>query len=138
MHVSVHILEVCAGTHAHMYVVYVLHNTTNQKSFVCPLTFVNLYFPVINYEITVVTGDVAFAGTNAKVFIQIYGDKGKTEIVTLESRSNNFERNTTEIFKVSKLGFHVSGGSKNASQYLNLQLFPRPRPKMWGRCSRSA
>ncbi|KAI3372735.1 hypothetical protein L3Q82_023197 [Scortum barcoo] len=54
---------------------------------------------LINYEITVVTGDVTFAGTNAKVFIQIYGDKGKTEIITLESRSNNFERNTTEIFK---------------------------------------
>uniref|UniRef100_A0A3B5A4B4 Lipoxygenase homology domain-containing protein 1-like n=1 Tax=Stegastes partitus TaxID=144197 RepID=A0A3B5A4B4_9TELE len=54
---------------------------------------------LINYEITVVTGDVTFAGTNAKVFIQIYGDKGKTEIMTLESRSNNYERNTTEIFK---------------------------------------
>lgn len=51
------------------------------------------------------TGDVTFAGTNATVFIQIYGDKGKTEIIKLESRSNNFERNTTEIFKVLKLGF---------------------------------
>lgn len=58
---------------------------------------------MINYEITVVTGNVTFAGTNARVFIQIYGDKGKTEVITLESRSNNFERNTTEIFKVSKL-----------------------------------
>uniref|UniRef100_A0A3Q4HDX9 Lipoxygenase homology PLAT domains 1b n=1 Tax=Neolamprologus brichardi TaxID=32507 RepID=A0A3Q4HDX9_NEOBR len=53
----------------------------------------------INYEITVMTGDVVFAGTNAVVFIQIFGDKGKTEVITLESRSNNFERNTTEIFK---------------------------------------
>lgn len=59
---------------------------------------------MINYEITVVTGDVTFAGTNAGVFIQIYGDKGKTEVITLESRSNNYERNTIEIFKVSKLG----------------------------------
>uniref|UniRef100_A0A3Q1CF52 Lipoxygenase homology PLAT domains 1b n=1 Tax=Amphiprion ocellaris TaxID=80972 RepID=A0A3Q1CF52_AMPOC len=55
---------------------------------------------LINYEITVVTGDVTFAGTNAKVFVQMYGDKGKTEIITLESRSNNYERNTTEIFKI--------------------------------------
>ncbi|KAM7415994.1 hypothetical protein PAMA_018188 [Pampus argenteus] len=54
---------------------------------------------LINYEITVVTGDVTFAGTNARVFIQIYGDKGKTEILTLESRSNNFERDSTEIYK---------------------------------------
>ncbi|TNN59103.1 Lipoxygenase y domain-containing protein 1 [Liparis tanakae] len=55
---------------------------------------------VINYEVTVVTGDVTFAGTNASVFIQIYGDKGKTEVITLESRSNNYERNATEIFKI--------------------------------------
>lgn len=54
---------------------------------------------------TVVTGDVTFAGTNAKVFVQIYGDKGKTEVITLESRSNNYERNATEIFKVSSTSF---------------------------------
>lgn len=58
------------------------------------------------------TGDVVFAGTNARVFIQIFGDKGKTEVITLESRSNNYERNTTEIFKVSKLGFHAFSGPK--------------------------
>lgn len=51
------------------------------------------------------TGDVAFAGTNARVFIQIYGDKGKTEVTRLESRSNNYERNSTEIFKVSNLHY---------------------------------
>uniref|UniRef100_A0A672Z678 Lipoxygenase homology domains 1b n=1 Tax=Sphaeramia orbicularis TaxID=375764 RepID=A0A672Z678_9TELE len=55
---------------------------------------------LINYEVTVVTGDVTFAGTNARVFIQMYGDKGKTEIMILESRSNNYERNTTEIYKI--------------------------------------
>jgi len=60
-----------------------------------------------------------FAGTNAKVFIQIYGDKGKTELIMLESRSNNFERNTTEIFKVSKLGSYSFSGSK---KYLNSQI----------------
>uniref|UniRef100_H3DGZ8 Lipoxygenase homology PLAT domains 1 n=1 Tax=Tetraodon nigroviridis TaxID=99883 RepID=H3DGZ8_TETNG len=54
----------------------------------------------INYEVTVVTGDVTFAGTNAKVFVQIYGDKGKTEVITIESRSNNYERDSTEIFKI--------------------------------------
>lgn len=58
---------------------------------------------MINYEISVVTGDVTFAGTNARVFIQIYGDKGKTEVINIESRSDNFERNTTDIFKVPKL-----------------------------------
>ncbi|XP_062236812.1 lipoxygenase homology domain-containing protein 1 [Platichthys flesus] len=56
---------------------------------------------LINYEVTVVTGDVMFAGTNARVYIQVYGEKGKTEIIRLESRSNNYERNTTEIFKMN-------------------------------------
>ncbi|XP_060927887.1 lipoxygenase homology domain-containing protein 1 [Limanda limanda] len=56
---------------------------------------------LINYEVTVVTGDVMFAGTNARVYLQVYGDKGKTEIIRLESRSNNFERNTPEIFKMN-------------------------------------
>uniref|UniRef100_A0A8C5H6N3 Lipoxygenase homology domain-containing protein 1-like n=1 Tax=Gouania willdenowi TaxID=441366 RepID=A0A8C5H6N3_GOUWI len=58
---------------------------------------------LVNYEITVVTGDLAFAGTNARVFIQIYGDNGKTEVITLESRSNNFERDTIEedVFTVT-------------------------------------
>ncbi|KAA8578774.1 hypothetical protein FQN60_009195 [Etheostoma spectabile] len=54
---------------------------------------------LINYEITVVTGDVRAGGTNANVFCQIYGDEGKTEVITLKSRSNNFERGTTEIFR---------------------------------------
>uniref|UniRef100_M3ZSE1 Lipoxygenase homology PLAT domains 1 n=1 Tax=Xiphophorus maculatus TaxID=8083 RepID=M3ZSE1_XIPMA len=58
---------------------------------------------VINYEITVVTGDMRSAGTNADVFCQIYGDEGKTEILALKSRSNNFERGTTEIFKIEAL-----------------------------------
>lgn len=55
---------------------------------------------MINYEVTVVTGDLRAAGTNANVFCQIYGDEGKTEVLALKSRSNNFERGTTEIFKV--------------------------------------
>ncbi|KAJ8405697.1 hypothetical protein AAFF_G00316770 [Aldrovandia affinis] len=57
-------------------------------------------YPMISYEVTVVTGDIGSAGTNANIFIQIYGDLGKTEVMTLKSRSNNFERGTTEIFKI--------------------------------------
>ncbi|KAM9307093.1 lipoxygenase homology domain-containing protein 1 [Pholidichthys leucotaenia] len=58
---------------------------------------------LINYEVTVVTGDVRAGGTNANVFCQIYGDEGKTEVLTLKNRSNNFERGTTEIFKIEAL-----------------------------------
>ncbi|KAM7368820.1 hypothetical protein PAMP_013127 [Pampus punctatissimus] len=55
---------------------------------------------LINYEVTVITGDVRAGGTNANVYCQIYGEEGKTEVLTLMSRSNNFERGTTEIFKI--------------------------------------
>uniref|UniRef100_H3CLV0 Lipoxygenase homology PLAT domains 1 n=1 Tax=Tetraodon nigroviridis TaxID=99883 RepID=H3CLV0_TETNG len=55
---------------------------------------------LINYEVTVVTGDVRAGGTNANVFCQLYGEEGKTEVLALKSRSNNFERGTTEIFKI--------------------------------------
>uniref|UniRef100_A0A8D0FQN3 Lipoxygenase homology domains 1 n=1 Tax=Strix occidentalis caurina TaxID=311401 RepID=A0A8D0FQN3_STROC len=54
---------------------------------------------LINYEVSVVTGDVRAAGTNAKVFMQIYGESGKTELIILENRSNNFERGATDVFK---------------------------------------
>lgn len=57
---------------------------------------------VINYEVTVVTGDVRAGGTNANVSCQLYGEEGKTEVLALKSRSNNFERGTTEIFKVGR------------------------------------
>ncbi|XP_033890281.3 lipoxygenase homology domain-containing protein 1-like [Acipenser ruthenus] len=57
-----------------------------------------------NYEITVHTGNVRAAGTNASVFIQIYGEKGKTELISLQNRSNNFERGSTEVFKVEAAG----------------------------------
>ncbi|KAL0187435.1 hypothetical protein M9458_019105, partial [Cirrhinus mrigala] len=60
----------------------------------------------INYEITVVTGDVFAGGTNANVFIQMYGDQGKTEVLQLCSRSNNFERGATDIFKVMSVCNH--------------------------------
>lgn len=55
---------------------------------------------MINYEVTVVTGNMRNGGTNANVFCQIYGEEGKTELISLKSRSNNFERGTTEIYKV--------------------------------------
>ncbi|XP_062867638.1 lipoxygenase homology domain-containing protein 1-like [Trichomycterus rosablanca] len=58
---------------------------------------------LINYEVTVVTGDVFAAGTDAKVFLQIYGEEGKTQVFQLKSRSNNFERGSTEIFKIEAL-----------------------------------
>uniref|UniRef100_A0A8C1NXH5 Lipoxygenase homology domains 1b n=1 Tax=Cyprinus carpio TaxID=7962 RepID=A0A8C1NXH5_CYPCA len=55
---------------------------------------------LINYEVTVVTGDIFAGGTNANVFIQIYGDQGKTEVLQISSRSNNYERGAVDIYKI--------------------------------------
>lgn len=80
----------------------------------------SLYFhTVINYEVTVVTGDVWAGGTNANVVIQIYGEEGKTELITLKSRSNNFERGTTNIFKVMS---NIYGFSHTLSHTLLLPI----------------
>lgn len=51
------------------------------------------------------TGDVRGAGTDADVSVIFMGSKGKSEEITLESSSDNFERN-----KVSPVRGSVSVG----------------------------
>ena len=41
------------------------------------------------------------AGTDANVFIQMYGETGKTEEYKLRNRSDNFERGQVDKFKVT-------------------------------------
>lgn len=53
------------------------------------------------YHITVITGNVRMAGTDAQVFIEIIGDKGMTSIHRLNSSNKSkreFERNQTNHF----------------------------------------
>lgn len=50
---------------------------------------------------TVQTGDVKYAGTDANVFIQICGKDGKATCkIKLDDARNNFERGATEQFRV--------------------------------------
>ena len=49
---------------------------------------------------TVKTGDIRFAGTDANVYIIIHGKKGKTKKLFMDDSRNNFERNMTEVFEV--------------------------------------
>lgn len=55
---------------------------------------------VVHYEVEVWTGDVGGAATTARVYIQIYGEKGKTEVLFLSSRSKVFERASKDTFQV--------------------------------------
>ena len=54
----------------------------------------------IPYEITVWTGELKGAGTDANVFIQMYGENGKSEEYPLRNRTDNFEQGQMDKFKV--------------------------------------
>lgn len=55
---------------------------------------------VVHYEVEVWTGDVGGASTTARVYVQIYGEEGKTEVLFLSSRSRVFERASKDTFQV--------------------------------------
>lgn len=50
------------------------------------------------------TGDVRGAGTNANVFLVMYGENGKSDQFDLRNKSDNFERGQVDKFKVSYEG----------------------------------
>ena len=56
------------------------------------------------YEVNVHTGDVGFAGTDANVSIQLYGDKCHSKFINLSQIRGNyedpFEKNQVDIFQV--------------------------------------
>uniref|UniRef100_A0A8C2LQW6 Lipoxygenase homology domains 1 n=1 Tax=Cricetulus griseus TaxID=10029 RepID=A0A8C2LQW6_CRIGR len=54
---------------------------------------------LVHYEIETWTGDVGGAGTTSRVYVQIYGEEGKTEILFLSSRSKVFDRASKDIFQ---------------------------------------
>ncbi|KAH9519113.1 Lipoxygenase y domain-containing protein 1 [Bulinus truncatus] len=54
----------------------------------------------IPYEVTIWTGDKKGAGTDANVFLQMYGKSGKTQEIQLRNKSDNFEQNQMDKFKV--------------------------------------
>lgn len=53
------------------------------------------------YEVKVLTGDRRGAGTDANVFVVLYGEKGTSgRPKILQSSSSNFERASTDVFGV--------------------------------------
>lgn len=56
----------------------------------------------ICYQISVKTGNKGNAGTNANVFVMIYGQSGRTTVHHLDNRlKDDFERGKTSDFMVS-------------------------------------
>ena len=59
------------------------------------------FFLIKEYEVMVVTGKKRFAGTDAKVYITIYGSEGSTNKILLEKPNENpFEREKTDKFNI--------------------------------------
>jgi len=50
--------------------------------------------------LTLKTADKRGAGTDANVFVQFYGQDGKSEEYFLDNKSNNFERGQEDVFKI--------------------------------------
>ena len=65
-----------------------------------------MFFLVILYKITIVTGNEWGAGTNNNVYIIIFGEHNKTEKISLiESKSskNPFEKGQIDVFEIEAL-----------------------------------
>ena len=59
------------------------------------------FFYFKDYEVTVTTADKFGAGTDANVFITVYGKKGTSKKMQLRDKSkNNFESGDTDKFQV--------------------------------------
>uniref|UniRef100_A0A8C6RPC3 Lipoxygenase homology domain-containing protein 1 n=1 Tax=Nannospalax galili TaxID=1026970 RepID=A0A8C6RPC3_NANGA len=54
---------------------------------------------LVHYEVEIWTGDVGGAGTTSQVYLQIYGEEGKTAVLFLSSRSKVFDRASKDIFQ---------------------------------------
>lgn len=61
------------------------------------------FISVVKYQISVHTGDIDNAGTNANVYITIHGENGSTGLRLLKKSQNNeskFEQGQTDIFEI--------------------------------------
>ena len=54
----------------------------------------------IVYNVWVWTSDVRGSGTDANVFITLYGKKGKTDEIQIGNATDNFEQGQLDKFKV--------------------------------------
>jgi len=52
------------------------------------------------YQITITTGSMQGAGTDADIYVELFGTGGSTGEIVLDNRGNNFERGATDGFTV--------------------------------------
>ena len=93
--------------------------------------------PIVDYKVTVITGDRFGAGTDANVFITLFGDNGDSGAVNLDSSGNNFERKQTDYFgvqvpdlgNISKIRIGHDDSGLNAAWFLDKVIVENPISK---------
>ena len=53
------------------------------------------------------TSDIKNAGTDANVYMVVYGEKGKSDDIKLESKGDSFERGHMDTFKIDTVDVGV-------------------------------
>ncbi|KAJ8309048.1 hypothetical protein KUTeg_013922 [Tegillarca granosa] len=89
------------------------------------------------FTVTVQTGNVRYAGTDANVFIQITGSKGMTEKIQLDDAKNNFEKGMVDEFqvelfdvgKIEKINIGHDSSGPGAGWFLDWVRIRRQMPK---------
>ena len=74
----------------------------------------------------VTTSDLRGAGTDANVFFVLYGDKGKSQEINLDNKTDNFERGSVDKFKtdIKDVGvpYKIRIGHDNSKAYSDWHL----------------
>lgn len=58
-------------------------------------------FPEHPWSLWIWTSDLASAGTDADVYVQVYGEKGKSDELMLDNKTDNFEQGQVDRFMES-------------------------------------
>ena len=58
---------------------------------------------MVPYEVTIHTGDIQNAGTDAQVYMKVFGANGASSDIYLEKLGERFERGRADLIKVRNL-----------------------------------
>jgi hypothetical protein len=84
---------------------------------------------LVDFEVTVTTGNKLGAGTDSKVFLVLYGDKGQSDklhLVETKTNTDPFEKGKKDVFDIStvnigdvkKINISHDGEGSGAGWYL--------------------
>lgn len=63
----------------------------------------SVWYAEYSWSLWIFTSEMKGAGTDAQIFIQVYGEKGKSDEIKLESKSDSFEQGQCDKFMVLEI-----------------------------------